>query len=288
MALLALIGGEAWGYYDLGDNITLWDGSGNGNGKHGRLEDGEVEKGNLFTQAWDLEGFFQNRNQLTMVGGFDFVNGVKDPNYRFDGGLPSLSSGDIFLAASGTPVYGPGAQPNQGGNAVVENLNGYNYVIDLDFATKKYTVYSIGPDAEVKTSWFKSNSGSNPWIYWAGGASIASGSMTLIGYDANGNPQPLSDKEIGYGLQGSSHFGVSVDLGFLPAGTDFYAHFTSQCGNDNLMGQGNTPVPTPATIFLFGTGILGLVLFPRKRLRGLTGQELKTKRAENVRFPKQT
>lgn len=257
------------GAYDLGTNITIWDKLGTGTGPYGGQEDNEVEAGNITTQAWDLEGFFLKKNQLTMVGGFDFVNGEADPYYpKYSGRLPRYLSGDIFIATSGEPTYGPGALPNnKGGNAIVKNGNDYNYVVDLDFSGKSYTVYAINAGSDVLTGWFQSNYESNPWAYSSGGERVTSGSMTLIGYDENGLRLPLSDGQIGNGLLGGSHFGVTIDLSFLAPGTDFYAHFTEQCGNDNLMGHGETPVPEPATMFLLGTGLVGVAFYGRRRLR---------------------
>jgi hypothetical protein len=71
------------------------------------------------------------------------------------------------------------------------------------------------------------------------------------------------------GLQGMSdssvHNALTVDLGFLPTGTQFLAHYTYGCGNDNLMGKGTT-VPEPGTILLLGSGLFGLA-FARRRMK---------------------
>jgi len=52
------------------------------------------------------------------------------------------------------------------------------------------------------------------------------------------------------------------DLSFLDHGTEFYSHYTMECGNDNLMGKG-TVVPEPATLLLLGVGLLGMAYLKR-------------------------
>ena len=63
-------------------------------------EDQEVEPGMIYTQVWDLEGFFLDNDMLSIVGGWDFVNGV--PTY-------DITSGDIFISIDAAPEYGTGA-----------------------------------------------------------------------------------------------------------------------------------------------------------------------------------
>ena len=77
-----------------GTNITIHDSNpdtGNGTGINVGYEDNETEPGMVQSQVWDLEGFFLNGTTLTMIGGFDFLNGVVS-------GSSTYTSGDIFIS----------------------------------------------------------------------------------------------------------------------------------------------------------------------------------------------
>jgi hypothetical protein len=230
--------------YDFGGNITIWDGVGSGSGWYGGPhEDQEVEPGNLATQAWDLEGFYLKGATLTMVGGFDFVNGVADPYYAShpSGRLERYLSGDIFIDINGDAKYGAGTGTGVGGNAAVSNSFGYDFVLDLDFSTLSYKVYELTNDSKVELAWFSQNADGNSFL---DDGKITTGSF----------------------FDGGQHYFASVDLSFLKPGTVFTSHFTMQCGNDNLMGSGTAPVPEPATMLLFGCGLIGLAGFGRRKL----------------------
>ena len=79
----------------------------------------------------------------------------------------------------------------------------------------------------------------------------------------------LTDDQTGF--TGVDHYALTgFDLSALSAigVTSFTSHFTMGCGNDNLMGSGATaPVPEPATMLLFGTGLAGLAGMRRKKMK---------------------
>ncbi len=227
------------------NNITIADGNyrTNETGIGQGAEDQETEPGMVNSQEWDLEGFFLDGNDLSMVGGFDFVNGVSTS--------PDYTSGDIFIAVENRPIFGDIDGTN--GFDIVDNSYGFNYVFDLNFDSMEYSVLSLDGDSKVKTAYYAANEGSSPWQYVSGGSEIGRGifsSSVIENTDFAG--------EIHYSLMG-------FDLSFLDAGTEFYSHFTMGCGNDNLMGQGTTaPVPEPATMVLLGSGLVGLAFYRRK------------------------
>jgi len=262
LALLVCIATMAIGVnvyaLDFGDNITIFDKNGSGSDWYGTQEDQEVEPGMQRLQKWDLEGFFQDDDKLTMVGGYNFVTGAT-------ASYGQLMSGDIFIDVDGDAQYGD-IHGTSKGIKVVQERNGYDFVLDMHFDTLTYNVLQLTDHSRTQTSYEKQNQGSNPWRYYDGGIDLGiSGNIEYLG--------DLSHADTGF--TGKYHNAATVDLGFLSEidlsgytlAETFTTHFTMECGNDNLMGSFDptSPVPEPSTVLLLGAGLLGLVGYGKSR-----------------------
>ena len=259
-------------------------------------EDQEVESGCLMGQEWDVEGMFLTGTTLALVGGWDFENGLSDPQYPNNPDDHHSASGDIFIATGDAPTYGEDAA---GVTSSKMSAYGYDYVIDVNWLAGTYTVFSDSDNHLVDTVTEANNQAANPYRRESGGEEItsAAGNFTSYGYEGD-DPLPTeyanegfdgtdyTDGSHAYNKEGTPYdaegqrYAVTFDLGWLDdiLGTsqdEVWFHFTEQCGNDSAMGnvtdwseESQVVVPEPASMGLLGFGLFGLLAtrIRRKRL----------------------
>jgi len=224
-------------------NITIYDGKG-GSGEN---EDGETEPGMVNNQHWDQEAFFYVGTELSVLSGFDFVDGY--------GGY---YAGDIFIDVDGNYAQPDGSNPSAGIQTVTDTF-GYDYVLDMDYGGGTYDVYAMGAHSQVKTVNYTANVLSNPYRYVVGDNDVALQSSKGFSFSEN-----TGSTYFGESFGGATHYLLSgLDLGFLN-GVEFWVHNTMGCGNDNLIGHAPA-VPEPASMLLLGLGIAGLGLRRKRR-----------------------
>lgn len=256
----------------FGTDITVSDKNYSGSGWYSNREDQETETNpdTVTSQQWDLEGMFiNNGSQLTVVGGFDFKNGVNWGGHNY-------KSGDIFVDINGDAKYGQADNGASGATgwgsgphtATMANTFGWDYVLSLNFSTMTYSVFSLS--AESMVSRVMDVASSNPWTYVSGGSAVAGYQNLSLSYlsgltNADTGFAGDSTNSTGWSTGSDQHYALGVDLGFI-AGQDATIHYTVECGNDNLMGQTHvSKVPDSGnTILLFGLALLGFAGVRRK------------------------
>lgn len=238
-------------------------------------EDNEVEPWTSTGQKWDLEGWKVNpaTGVLSAIGGFNLRDGF--------GGF---RSGDVFVDVA--PVNARYGLPDDATSQSTGNAaHRWDYVFDIHWdglaagaTSVPFTLYSLLENDTVTFAGvaYGQNSASNPWRYLSGGSSVASGTISLLGYGPGG---PLSDADTGYGHLGSDgsagnapsadHYAMQLDLSGAGIPAEFLQQdslfkFTMECGNDNLIGKMPQLPEGGSTLLLLGMGLMGL-LFRKAR-----------------------
>jgi hypothetical protein len=255
-----------WGFNGAG---SLTAGGTSGAGNFGIAhEDNETEGGTIAGQQWDMEAFVLNGSKLSIIAGFDLLNGDSGHN---------IGPGDLFIKVGGA---NPGFAPTNPGAANVPNSTyNYTYAIDLSPATR-FTNSSFGPTAQVYTlgantvlnTTIYDQFGSNPWKY--DNTNAGTGFGTGITYQTGLADNSAVLAALGVSLQGGYHNVLTIDLGFLSvaAGNTVYFSYTMECGNDSLKGQyagGFDRVPDGGTsALLIGLGLAAMAVVGLKRRQG--------------------
>jgi hypothetical protein len=184
--------------------------------------------------------------------------------YKLEGKTLSIGLQSGFDLVDGHVVYGRHYYTGDLALSFDGNAATYEYAFDFGLLTKDYyynlvdadTSGSDGRDAAglyAVSTW-------NQGIYFTASNPFAMDGGTLV---ANANGATAA----GYDATRDSYWRtVSFDVTSIGDFVALDMHWTMSCGNDVIDGHATAPIPEPATMLLFGTGIAGLAGFQRRRL----------------------
>jgi len=244
--------GPGGGFYENGPNMTNASTSTGDWGEtiyHNVFSSGDASLSNHYVPSWPSwdSWSYSNTTDTTTAGNGNQYSAVAG------GGADSSANYGVFFEPFGgiEQTVAFGGAVNLGNVAITNTTYAYKAVVNGDDGGAGY-VTAFGQD-----DWFKLT----VWGFDAGGAATTSLDIYLADYREAGNWYALNTWT-DFNLSGlGTVYGLGFGLNSTDMG-DFGMNTPGYFAMDNLEVN---PVPIPASVLLFGSGLLGLFGIRRKR-----------------------